>query len=82
MFVLVNINSNKLSHIFSQNPFQLNINDTTLNTGEYKTKIIYELSKLFPDHKKLITDVFNEQCIFTNISKNGKNIKNCDVYTN
>jgi hypothetical protein len=82
MFVLVNINSNKLSHIFNQTPFQLNINDTTSDTKEYKNKIIYELSKLFSDHQELITEVFNEQCNITNINKNGKNITKCDVYTN
>ena len=39
------------------------------NEFQYKKKIIIQLCMLYPQHKKLINDVFKKNVIFSNMSK-------------
>ena len=79
MFVTVNVNSSKLAVISGQNPTQIKINDSSSNTESYKSLIMSELCKLYPDHVQLIQEAFTTYFL-TNVSKNGKLVHKCDVY--
>jgi len=81
MSVLINVHSNDLTTITNQNPIQIRIYDNMTNEFQYKKKIIIQLCMLYPQHKKLINDVFKKNVIYSNMSKDfiTKKINSCTV---
>ncbi len=71
MPIVVNIYSQPLSFITSQQPTIITIIDHLNNKNIYIRKIIKELTKLYPQHKEIIKDLFENNTIkIYNITKN------------
>ncbi len=80
MSVLVNVSSSDLSSVLNQNPIQIRIYDNMTNQSQYTKKIIDQLNMLYPQHRDLITKVFNKNVFYSNMSKGINNkITSCNV---